>query len=49
MVVRSGAIVAMRKIRYGGLLTNALDLRCVPRALDAVLAHARESQHTNGK
>jgi len=23
------------------LLTNALDLRCVPRALDAVLAHAR--------
>ena len=32
---------ARRKIRYGALLTNALDLRCVPRALDAVLAHAR--------
>ena len=32
---------ARRKIRYGTLLTNALDLRCVPRALDAVLAHAR--------
>jgi hypothetical protein len=31
---------ARRKIRYGALLTNALDLRCVPRALDAVLAHA---------
>ena len=40
---------ARRKIRYGALLTNALDLRCVPRALDAVLAHARESQRTNGK
>ena len=32
---------ARRKIRYGALLTNALDLRCVPRALDAVLAQAR--------
>lgn len=32
---------ARRKIRYGALLTNALDLHCVPRALDAVLAHAR--------
>jgi hypothetical protein len=32
---------ARRKIRYGALLTNALDLRCVPRALDAVLAHTR--------
>jgi hypothetical protein len=40
---------ARRKIRYGALLANALDLRCVPRALDAVLAHARESQRTNGK
>jgi len=35
---------ARRKIRYGALLTNALDLYCVPRALDAVLARARESQ-----
>jgi hypothetical protein len=32
---------AQRKIRYGALLTNALDLHCVPRALDAVLARAR--------
>ena len=32
---------ARRKIRYGALLTNALDLRCVPRALEALLAHAR--------
>jgi hypothetical protein len=31
---------ARRKIRYGALLTDALDLGCVPRALDAVLAHA---------
>jgi len=38
---------ARRKIRYGALLTNALDLRCVPRALDAVLAHAHEIQGTN--
>jgi hypothetical protein len=30
---------ARRKIRYGTLLTNALDLRRVPRALDAVLTH----------
>jgi hypothetical protein len=32
---------ARRKIRYGALLVNALDLRRVPHALDAVLAHAR--------
>jgi hypothetical protein len=32
---------ARRKIRYGALLTKALDLHCVPRALDAALAHAR--------
>jgi hypothetical protein len=31
---------ARRKIRYGALLTDALDLRCVPRALDALLAFA---------
>jgi hypothetical protein len=40
---------ARRKIRYGALLANALDLRCAQRALDAVLAHARESQRTNAK
>ena len=40
---------ARRKIRYGALLANALDLHCVPRALDAVLAHACESRRTNGK
>ena len=50
MFVRGGAITrARRKIRYSASLTNALDLRCVPRALDAVLAHARESRRTNGK
>jgi hypothetical protein len=32
---------ARRKIRYGALLINVLDLHCVPRALDEVLAHAR--------
>ena len=32
---------ARRKIRYGALLTSAVDLNCVPRALDAVLASAR--------
>jgi len=40
---------ARRKIRYGALLTNALELRRVPRALDAVLAHARESLRTHRK
>lgn len=33
---------ARRKIRYGTVLANALDLHRVPRALDAVLAHARD-------
>lgn len=32
---------AGRKIRYGSLLVEALDLACVPRALDRVLACAR--------
>jgi hypothetical protein len=32
---------ARRKIRYGSLLVDALDLRRAPRALDLVLAHAR--------
>jgi hypothetical protein len=34
--IRSG-----RKIRYGTLLTEALDLEQVPKSLDRVLAHAR--------
>jgi hypothetical protein len=33
---------AGRKVRYGTLLVDALDLDRVPRALDAVLAHVRE-------
>jgi hypothetical protein len=32
---------AGRKIRYGTLLTEALDLERVPKSLDRVLAHAR--------
>jgi len=32
---------ARRKIRYGSLLTEAVDLDLVPRALDLVIAHAR--------
>lgn len=32
---------ARRKIRYGTLLTDAIDLKRVPRALELVLAHAR--------
>jgi hypothetical protein len=36
MGTRSG-----RKIRYGRLLVEALDLAAVPRPLERVLAHAR--------
>jgi hypothetical protein len=32
---------AGRKIRYGSLLVDAIDLRQVPEALDLVIAHAR--------
>ena len=32
---------ARRKVRYGALLTEAVDLAGVPRALEQVLAHAR--------
>ncbi|MBI5720319.1 MAG: ATP-dependent endonuclease [Burkholderiales bacterium] len=32
---------ARRKIRYGSLLTEAIDLALMPRALERVLAHAR--------
>ena len=32
---------AGRKIRYGSLLTDAIDLALVPRALELVIAHAR--------
>ncbi len=32
---------ARRKVRYGSLLTEALDLAHVPRALELVIAHAR--------
>ncbi|RZT92488.1 hypothetical protein EV670_3462 [Rivibacter subsaxonicus] len=32
---------ARRKIRYGSLLVDALQLECVPRALDLVLTHHR--------
>jgi hypothetical protein len=32
---------AGRKIRYGTLLTEAIDLPRIPRALDRVLAHVR--------
>jgi hypothetical protein len=32
---------AGRKVRYGTLLVDALELDRVPRALDAVLAHVR--------
>ena len=31
-----------RKIRYARILVDALDLDCVPRPLDRVLAHAAE-------
>ena len=34
---------AGRKIRYGSLLTDAIDLTRVPRALELVIAHARHS------
>jgi hypothetical protein len=40
--IRSG-----RKIRYGSLLTEALDLAQVPRSLDRVLAHARMELRTS--
>lgn len=33
-----------RKVRYGSLLIEALELRLVPRALDRVLRHARAAQ-----
>jgi hypothetical protein len=36
MGTRSG-----RKVRYGRLLVEALDLAAVPRPLERVLAHAR--------
>jgi hypothetical protein len=32
---------ARRKVRYGSLLTEAVDLALVPRALEQVIAHAR--------
>ena len=35
---------AGRKVRYGSLLIEALDLKLVPRALDGVLQHARAAQ-----
>ena len=35
---------ARRKIRYGSLLTDAIDLARVPRALELVIAHARHSE-----
>lgn len=34
---------AGRKVRYGSLLTDAVDLACMPRALELVMAHARRS------
>jgi hypothetical protein len=34
---------ARRKIHYGSLLTDAIDLAHVPRALELVIAHARAS------
>lgn len=34
---------ARRKVRYGSLLTEAIDLARMPRALDLVIAHARYS------
>jgi len=34
---------ARRKVRYGSLLIDAIDLARVPRALELVLAHARAS------
>ena len=35
---------ARRKIRYGSLLTDAIDLARVPRALELVIAYARRSE-----
>jgi len=35
---------AGRKVRYGSLLTDAIDLAHVPRALDLVIAHARHRE-----
>ena len=35
---------ARRKVRYGSLLTEAIDLARVPRALELVIAHARYSE-----
>ena len=40
---------AGRKIRYGSLLVDALDLDRVPRALDLALAHGRERGAQGGE
>ena len=40
-LVRFMGTRARRKIRYGSLLVNALQLDRVPRALDLVLSHHR--------
>jgi hypothetical protein len=40
---------AGRKVRYGSLLIDAIDLARVPRALELVIAHAREAARKAAK